>query len=168
MYRAFDPQSEMYRDFDLQAKSIGAETLLGRNNPAGRLPITFYQSLDDMPPFTEYSVHHRTYRYYTGAPLFSFGYGLSYTKFAYAKVKLSAAKLHAGDTLTAQVDVTNKGAVSGDQVVQVCLTAPAGGNHGLSPRLQLEGFQRVTLAAGETRTRLTFWSSSNLFARRRI
>ena len=78
-----------------------ADTLTGRNNPAGRLPVTFYASLDQLPAFTDYSMQNRTYRYFTGKPLYAFGYGLSYTKFTYAHLKLSAQTVHAGDTLTA-------------------------------------------------------------------
>ena len=132
-----------------------AETLAGRNNPAGRLPVTFYKSLEDLPPFNDYSMRNRTYRYYTGTPLYRFGYGLSYTKFSYGSLRLSTTKLRAGDSLTAQVDVTNAGKLAGDEVAQLYLMPPASGNGGLSPRVQMEGFQRVSLAPGKTRT-LTF------------
>ncbi len=129
-----------------------ANTLLGKNNPAGRLPVTFYASVDDLPPFSDYSMRNRTYRYYTGTPLYGFGYGLSYTHFTYSNLKLSSTHLHAGQTLTATVDVTNVGKVSGDEVAQLYLLPPATGNSGLSPRLQLEGFQRITLKAGQKQT----------------
>jgi beta-glucosidase len=129
-----------------------AETLVGRNNPAGRLPVTFYQSIEDLPPYKDYSMRNRTYRYYTGEPLYGFGFGLSYTHFKYANLKLSVQTLHAGDTLTAQVDVTNSGSTAGDEVAELYLIPPANGNSGLSPKLQLEGYQRVTLAPGRTRT----------------
>jgi beta-glucosidase len=77
------------------------------NNPAGRLPVTFYNSVDDLPAFTEYSMKNRTYRYYTGKPEWGFGYGLSYSTFSYGPVTLSSSKLQAGEPLTATVSVTN-------------------------------------------------------------
>jgi beta-glucosidase len=118
-----------------------ADTLTGKNNPGGRLPVTFYSSLDELPPFTDYAMRNRTYRYFKGKPLYGFGYGLSYTKFSYAHVKLSTEMVHAGDTLTATAEVSNTGN----------LMPPREGNGGLSPNLQLEGFARIHLAAGETR-----------------
>src|SRR6202035_1824494 len=84
-----------------------ADTLAGRNNPSGRLPATFYSSLDDLPPFTDYSMQNRTYRYFKGKPLYDFGYGLSYTKFSYSHLKLSTETLQAGDPLTVEADVHN-------------------------------------------------------------
>ena len=129
-----------------------ADTLLGDNNPAGRLPVTFYHSVTDLPPFTDYSMRNRTYRYYTGKPMYGFGYGLSYTTFAYSDVKLSASTLRAGDLLTADVDVSNTGERAGDEVAQLYLVPPASGNGGLSPKLQLVSFQRVSLRPGERRT----------------
>lgn len=129
-----------------------AETLLGRNNPSGRLPVTFYRSLDDLPAFTDYSMSKRTYRYFTGKPLYSFGYGLSYTTFAYSNTRLSTARLVAGQPLEAQTTVRNTGKMAGDEVVEAFLIPPANGNAGLSPRLQLAAFQRVHLAPGEQRT----------------
>jgi beta-glucosidase len=129
-----------------------AETLTGANNPAGRLPLTFYNSVNDLPAFTDYSMKNRTYRYFSGAPLYSFGYGLSYTHFSYGKVKLSGETVHAGETLKAQVEVKNTGGRAGDEVAELYLVAPSDGNGGLSPKLQLEGFQRITLKAGESRT----------------
>ena len=78
-----------------------AETLLGINNPAGRLPVTFYASLDQLPPFDDYSMRNRTYRYFQGKPLYGFGYGLSYSTFEYSTLRLSSAQLKAGDDLTA-------------------------------------------------------------------
>jgi beta-glucosidase len=128
-----------------------ADTLSGKNNPSGRLPITFYASLDQLPPFTDYSMKDRTYRYFTGKPLYRFGYGLSYTKFSYSHLKLSAETVHAGDTLTATADVTNNGKRAGDEVAELYLIPPQNGNGGLSPHLQLEGFERVHLLPGQTR-----------------
>jgi beta-glucosidase len=128
-------------------RAIG-ETLTGKNNPAGRLPVTFYTSLDELPPFSEYSMKNRTYRYFTGKPLYGFGYGLSYTKFSYSHVKLSSETVHAGDTLTVEADVRNTGKLAGDEVAELYLQAPREGNSGLSANLQLEGFARVRLAPG--------------------
>jgi beta-glucosidase len=128
-----------------------SETLLGKNNPAGRLPVTFYRAVEELPSFSDYSMKNRTYRYFTGAPLYGFGYGLSYTTFAYSGLKLSKTRLHAGEQLFAEVDVKNAGKVAGDEVVQLYLSAPPEGNGGLSPKLQLEGFKRVTLRPGEIR-----------------
>ena len=128
-----------------------ADTLTGANNPSGRLPLTFYASESALPDFTDYSMKNRTYRYFTGEPLYSFGYGLSYTKFAYSGVKLSTNNLNAGDTLTVEADVKNTGKIAGDEVAELYLTPPAGANGGLSPKLLLGGFQRVHLGAGETK-----------------
>jgi beta-glucosidase len=136
-----------------------AETLTGVNNPGGRLPVTFYRSVADLPAFDDYAMKNRTYRYFGGTPLYSFGYGLSYTKFAYSDLKLSQPSLHAGDTLTAEVAVKNTGSVAGDEVAQLYLVPPAAGNGGVSPRMQLEGFQRISLKPGESRT-LTFTLSA--------
>ena len=128
-----------------------AETLMGENNPAGRLPVTFYSSVDDLPAFDDYAMKNRTYRYFTGKPLYSFGYGLSYTKFAYSNLKIASPKVRAGDPLNVEVEVRNSGAVAGSEVAQMYLVPPASANGGLSPKLQLEGFERVVLQAGESR-----------------
>jgi beta-glucosidase len=125
-----------------------AETLSGKNNPGGRLPVTFYRSVNDLPPFTDYSMANRTYRYYKGKFLYGFGYGLSYTKFAYSNVTLSSSNLLAGETLKVDVDLKNTGRLAGDEVAQLYLTPP---QDGVRPRYSLEGFQRVHLLAGETR-----------------
>jgi beta-glucosidase len=128
-----------------------ADTLTGRNNPGGRLPVTFYTSLNELPSFTDYSMQNRTYRYFKGKALYGFGYGLSYTKFTYSHLKLSTATVHAGDTLTVDADVSNSGKLAGDEVAELYLIPPADGNGGLSPNLQLEGFSRIHLLPGETK-----------------
>jgi beta-glucosidase len=124
-----------------------ARTLAGLNNPAGRLPITFYASLDGLPAFTDYSLKGRTYRYFTGKPLWGFGYGLSYSSFKYSPVKLSAETLKAGEPIAATVTVTNASAVSGDEVVEAYLKTPQPDG----PIHSLVGFQRIHLAAGASR-----------------
>jgi len=125
-----------------------AETLAGANNPAGRLPVTFYTGIEQLPPFEDYAMNNRTYRYFDGQPLYPFGYGLSYSKFAYSKPKLSKAKLKAGESLTVEALVKNTGARDGDEVVQVYLTFPQLPG---APLRALRGFTRVHVAAGKTR-----------------
>jgi beta-glucosidase len=126
-----------------------AEVLAGAYNPAGRLPITIYKGVEQLPPFTDYSMANRTYRYFDGQPLFPFGYGLSYSKFAYSNLSLSKATLAAGDSLEVAVDVKNTSDRAGDEVVQLYLTFPK--LDGV-PRHALRGFSRVHLRAGETRS----------------
>lgn len=128
-----------------------AETLTGKNNPAGRLPLTFYTALDELPPFTDYAMKNRTYRYFTGKTLYDFGYGLSYTKFDYSHLRLSTRTLSAGDTLTVEADVKNVGQRAGDEVTELYLIPPHKGNGGLSPNVQLEGFERLHLAPGASK-----------------
>jgi beta-glucosidase len=125
-----------------------AETLSGQNDPAGRLPVTFYTGVDQLPPFDDYSMANRTYRYFKGKPLFAFGDGLSYTAFEYAHLKLSNETLHAGDTLTVEAEVKNTGAAAGEEVAELYLTPP---QTNVSPKLALEGFARLHLDAGETK-----------------
>jgi beta-glucosidase len=124
-----------------------AETLAGANNPAGRLPVTFYKGVDQLPAFTEYSMNERTYRYFHGAPLYPFGYGLSYSKFEYSNLLLSSQTLHAGDRLGLQVDVKNASGPEGDEVVEVYLTPPALPG---APIRALRGLQRVHVGAGKS------------------
>jgi beta-glucosidase len=120
-----------------------ADILTGRANPSGRLPVTFYASDKQLPAFDDYRMQGRTYRYFTGQPLFGFGYGLSYTKFKYSGLKLSTESLTAGQPLTADVTVTNTGSMAGDEVAELYLVPPqVSGN----PLRSLEGFHRVHLA----------------------
>ena len=121
-----------------------ADVLAGTANPAGRLPITFYQSVDQLPAFDNYSMEGRTYRYFRQKPLYGFGYGLSYSKFAYKNLSLSAAKLNAGAPLHVTVDVENTSAVAGDEVAELYITPPAGPGN---PNRWLAGFKRVHLDA---------------------
>ena len=124
-----------------------ARTLAGLNNPAGRLPITVYAGTSDLPPFTDYSFKNRTYRYYSGKPLWGFGYGLSYSSFRYSPVQLSTANVTAGQPLDATVTVTNTSDREGDEVVEAYLKTPQSGG----PIRSLVGFERVHLKSGESR-----------------
>ncbi|MGD0830261.1 MAG: glycoside hydrolase family 3 C-terminal domain-containing protein [Terracidiphilus sp.] len=124
-----------------------ARTLVGLSNPAGRLPVTFYSSLDGLPAFTDYSMKGRTYRYFQGKSLWGFGYGLSYSSFKFGPVKLSAESLKAGDPLTATVTVTNTSKIAGDEVVEAYLKTPQADG----PIHVLAGFQRVNIGAGVSR-----------------
>jgi beta-glucosidase len=125
-----------------------ARVLAGDYNPAGRLPMTFYRSTRDLPPYVSYDMKGRTYRYFEGRPLFPFGHGLSYTRFAYAAPTLSTTVLRAGATLRVSTRVRNAGDRAGDEVVQAYLAYP---DRPLAPRHALVGFTRVTLQPGETR-----------------
>jgi beta-glucosidase len=130
-----------------------AETLAGDNNPAGRLPLTFYSSLDQLPAFDDYAMHGRTYRYFSGKPLYGFGYGLSYTTFAYRNLKLASSSLAAGDSLQVEADLENTGALAGDEVVELYLTQPKAFE---TPHRVLAGFTRIHLAPhAVTRVTLT-------------
>jgi beta-glucosidase len=130
-----------------------AETLAGANNPAGRLPVTFYKSVNDLPPFDDYSMKGRTYRYFEGQPLYPFGYGLSYSTFAYSNARLSASTLKAGSDLQVDVDVRNTSGVAGDEVVQAYLVFPKLPG---APLRALRAFQRVSIRPGQTQhVRLT-------------
>ena len=126
-----------------------ARAVFGAYSPAGRLPVTFYRSTDDLPPFEEYAMAGRTYRYYDGPVLYPFGYGLSYTRFRYDGLTLDRAAIQAGDEVRCRVAVTNIGMFDADEVVQLYLTdcetsVPA-------PRHQLRGFRRIHIPAGESR-----------------
>jgi beta-glucosidase len=125
-----------------------AETLSGKNNPAGRLPVTFYTGIGQLPPFEDYYMANRTYRYFNDKPLYAFGDGLSYTSFAYSGVKLSSKTLRAGETLTVEADVKNSGSLAGDEVAEFYLLPP---HTDVSPKLALGAFERLHLDAGETK-----------------
>ena len=122
-----------------------AETLSGKNNPAGRLPVTFYKGADQLPNFEDYGMANRTYRYFSGKPLYPFGYGLSYTKFSYSDLSVPAQAVSAGQTLGADVTVTNAGQVAGDEVVQLYLKFPPVKG---APNVALRGFTRIHLDPG--------------------
>jgi beta-glucosidase len=127
-----------------------ADVLFGDYNPAGRLPVTFYKSVAQLPPFENYSMDGRTYRYFKGDPLYPFGYGLSYTRFKYDNLKLSATKVKAGEGLTVSAEVQNTGDREGDEVVQVYVTHVAASVP--VPIRSLAGVSRVTLRPGEKQT----------------
>jgi beta-glucosidase len=122
-----------------------AETLSGKNDPAGRLPLTFYKDVSQLPNFESYSMEGRTYRYFKGEPLYPFGYGLSYSTFSYSDLTLASTEIAAGDPLHAQVTVTNTGKSSGDEVVELYLKFPDVPG---APIRALRGFKRVHLEAG--------------------
>jgi beta-glucosidase len=124
-----------------------AQTLAGVNNPAGRLPVTFYTGVEQLPSFEDYSMKNRTYRYFEGKPLYPFGYGLSYSKFEYDNLKLSQTALNAGDPLRVEADVKNTSDRGGDEVVQLYLSFPKSPH---APIHALRGFTRVHLGAGDT------------------
>jgi len=124
-----------------------AQTLSGKNNPAGRLPVTFYTGVDQLPAFEDYAVRGRTYRYFGGKPLYSFGYGLSYTTFSYGGLTLANHSIAAGDPLIAEVTITNTGKREGDEVAQLYLSFP---NLAGAPLRALRGFKRVHLKPGES------------------
>jgi len=121
-----------------------AQTLSGSNNPSGRLPVTFYTGIDQLPPFDDYAMKGRTYRYFEGTPLYPFGYGLSYTTFSYSGLNVPAS-VAAGSPLVAEVTVTNTGSKAGDEVAQLYLNFPKVPG---APLKALRGFQRVHLEPG--------------------
>jgi beta-glucosidase len=126
-----------------------ADVLFGDYNPGGRLPVTFYKSVDQLPPFTDYSMQGRTYRYFKGEPLYPFGYGLSYTNFVYSNLRLANRSAPAGAAIKVDVDVTNAGDREGDEVVQLYLTDVAA--TAPVPIRSLVGFDRVSLRPREKR-----------------
>ncbi len=126
-----------------------ADILFGGYSPAGRLPITFVKSLDQLPPFTDYSMQGRTYRYMTEEPLYPFGYGLSYTKFEYSGLTVQS-KVEPTDSVIVSVTVKNAGATAGDEVVQLYVTDVEASV--TVPRWQLQGVTRVGLQPGEEKT----------------
>ncbi len=127
-----------------------ADVLFGDYNPAGRLPVTFYKSVKDLPPFTDYNMSGRTYRYFKGTPLYPFGFGLSYTNFKYSDLNVSKEVAKPGDTVMVSVDVKNTGERDGDEVVQLYvkdLTSKAP-----QPIRSLKGFDRIAIRKGEVKT----------------
>ncbi len=126
-----------------------AGLLAGDFSPAGRLPVTFYKSATQLPPFDDYSMAKRTYRYFGGQPLYPFGYGLNYTTFHYTNPAVDKTTVSANGEITATVEVQNTGAMASDEVVQLYLTHS--GVPG-APIRALKGFQRVHLDRGDKKT----------------
>lgn len=126
-----------------------ADVLFGDYNPAGRLPVTFYKSVDQLPPFTDYSMRGRTYRYFSGEPLFPFGFGLSYTKFTYGRLR-APRQVRPGRPIVVEVEVRNAGRRAGEEVIQAYVTALD--RTGVKPIRTLAAFARVALDAGERRS----------------
>ena len=136
-----------------------ADVIFGDYNPAGRLPVTVYKSVNDLPDFSEYKMENRTYRYFTGEPLYPFGYGLSYTTFKYSKLTV-AKKINATDPLTVTVKIQNTGKMAGDEVAQLYVS-----NLSASvpvPIRSLRGFKRIHLNPGESKT-VTFEVAPDAF-----
>ena len=142
--------------------SAVAEVLFGKYNPAGRLPLTYYPTLEDLPPFDDYDITKRTYKYYDGEVLYPFGYGLSYTSFRYSDLQVEDR----GEVVEVSFTLKNVGRMDGDEVAQVYVQLPE--YEGVAPIKELRGFQRVHLRRGESRRvsvplrreDLRYWSES--------
>jgi len=135
-----------------------ADILFGDYDPSGRLPVTFYRSDGDLPAFEDYSMANRTYRYFKGQPLYPFGFGLSYTSFAYSEVHLSKSIIAKDETVRAEVTVTNTGKHKGDEVVQLYI-AHEGIDY--APLQALKGFKRISLSSGQSQ-KVSFTITSEL------
>jgi len=129
--------------------TAAANILTGRTNPSGRLPLTFYRSVGDLPPFGDYAMKGRTYRYFAGTPVYPFGHGLSYTRFGYAPLTVTPARGGAENGLRVTTRLTNQGDRPGEEVAQLYLDFP---DRPGTPRIALRGFQRVALKPGEARS----------------
>lgn len=144
-----------------------AEVLFGDYNPAGRLPVTFYQSTDDLPPFEDYNMENRTYRYFEGEALYPFGHGLSYTTFEYGAITLNENSFTNDGKIKLSVDVSNSGELAGDEVVQLYVSYPE--SEVSRPIRDLRGFDRVHLNPGESKkveflvdlNDLRYWDAEN-------
>jgi len=126
-----------------------ADVLFGDVNPSGRLPVTFPRATAQLPPFEDYSMENRTYRFMRDEPLYPFGFGLSYTTFAYRNVQLSPARIGREGSTTATVTVMNTGPRAGDDIVQLYISDCEASVR--VPQYALKAFQRITLAPGEAR-----------------
>ena len=147
-----------------------ADVLFGKYNPAGRLPLTYYRSLEELPAFNDYEVTNgRTYMFSTNEPIYPFGYGLSYTAFKYSPARIDKPTLKIGETLQVKVDVKNTGRYEGDEVVQLYLKKLE--PEEVRPIKQLKGFQRIHLQKDESkevvfsldRNALSYWNKANDF-----
>jgi beta-glucosidase len=147
-----------------------ADVLFGDYNPAGRLPLTYYKSTEDLPAFDDYEVFNgRTYMYFDKKPLYAFGYGLSYTSFNYSNIRADKSSIGQSDTISINIDIKNSGKVDGDEVVQLYLQKKASSFK--MPIRQLKAFKRISLKTGETKTvsftlckkDLAYWNNNNEF-----
>jgi beta-glucosidase len=144
-----------------------AEVLFGEINPSGHLPLTFYRATEDLPAFTDYSMSNRTYRYFSGKPLYAFGHGLSYTQFDYKDGKLASKKIAANGTAKVTFTLNNSGRYDGDDVAQVYYRHID--SRVAQPKLALCGFARVHVKRGESKTvtvevpaeRLRYWDTQS-------
>lgn len=127
-----------------------ADVLFGDYNPSGKLPITFYKSVNDLPPFEDYHMKGRTYRYFNGGVLYPFGYGLSYSNFSYSKPKLLKSVMKKNESNSVEVTVTNKGDFDGETVVQFYINDKEASV--TTPLKSLKGFNKVFLKGGESKT----------------
>lgn len=135
-----------------------ADVLFGDYNPAGRLPVTFYRNVNDLPDFEDYSMDNRTYRYFKGTPLYPFGHGLSYTTFKYQNLKIS--RTSKSEEITVKVNVSNTGKTDGDEVIQLYLSHKNAVYK--TPTRALKGYQRIFIKAGETKQVLFTLKSNEL------
>jgi beta-glucosidase len=136
--------------------SAVADVLFGDANPAGRLPVTFYRSVDQLPPFEDYRMEGRTYRYFRGEPTYAFGFGRSFTTFRYGEAAVAPASGDPGTTFQVSVSVENTGTMAGDEVVQLYVARETGGAAAAgAPIRWLAGFRRIALAPGQ-REAVTF------------
>ena len=126
------------------------DVLTGDYNPAGRLPVTFYKSANDLPSFEDYNMSGRTYRYFKGQAIYPFGYGLSYTKFEYSGLKLNKNNINTKDSITVSVHIKNTGNFNGDEVVQLYVKNTS--SKLPQPNKDLRGFKRINIKKGETQT----------------
>ncbi|MCY1722133.1 glycoside hydrolase family 3 C-terminal domain-containing protein [Prolixibacteraceae bacterium Z1-6] len=126
-----------------------ADVLFGDYNPAGRLPVTYYKSVEQLPSFEDYNMAGRTYKYFEGDPLYPFGFGLSYTNFEYSNLKV-AKKVKIGEKVSVSINITNTGDKDGEEVVQLYIKDEVAST--LRPKIQLEGFKRIFIKAGDSKT----------------
>ncbi|HEY2722684.1 MAG TPA: glycoside hydrolase family 3 C-terminal domain-containing protein, partial [Chitinophagaceae bacterium] len=137
-----------------------ADVLFGDYSPSGKLPVTFYESDNDLPAFDDYSMSNRTYRYFKGQALYPFGFGLSYTTFKFSDLHLASNTIHKNQSVSAEVTITNEGVRTGDEVIQLYISHE--GVEG-SPLQALKGFKRINLAAGQSQ-KVSFTLTPDLLA----
>ena len=125
-----------------------ADIVFGKVSPSGRLPVTFPKSFAQLPPYEDYSMKGRTYRYMTAEPMYPFGFGLSYTQFSYAPMVLSSTQVAKNSQVTAETTITNTGKMEAEEVAELYITVPQTGDN---PQYSLKGFKRVKLAPGESK-----------------